>query len=268
MQVADRRSRADILIERGRITGIGPDLAASTTTTGQRARRARPAGHSGPHQRASALTGQPDARHAAGLPLEVFMLYEVPPLADGAVDPRGSHGCALPRRDRDAEARHHDACSTTRSSCHSPPAARSTRSSRPIATPACARLSRSISRCWSNTRNIPFWPICFPDEIKRQMELAPRETEAGMLAHYRLSDRDLARRGGWPAVGRRLLLRAATRDQRATCRRCRELREAMISPTSAISWKRACSACSARRSSAARWCATRTTSASSTSGCR
>src|SRR5947209_3870259 len=76
-------ARADILIEGDRIAAIGPDLATDGTIIDASGKLAMPGlinGHF--HSQASLLAGALHNR-----PLELFMLFEVPPLGAGAPDP-------------------------------------------------------------------------------------------------------------------------------------------------------------------------------------
>lgn len=119
-----------------------------------------------------------------GYPLEVFMLYEVPPLADGAVDPR----VAWLRTAIGAIEMLKLGITTVLDDAFFVP----------LTTPGEIDAICSAYRDTGMRATVgldqpllveydkyPFLADLLPDDIKRQMERAPRETAAGMLEHYR-----------------------------------------------------------------------------------
>lgn len=174
---------ADILIEGGRISAIGRNLA------GEHAFRGRTLDARG----LLAIPGLINAHlHSPGnlmrgtlasLPLEVFMLYEVPPLAEGPVDPR----VAWLRTAIGAIEMLKLGITSVLDDAFFVPLTATTEidavcsAYRDVGMRATVALDQPLL---VEYEKYPFLADLLPPDIKSQMETAPRETEAGMLAHY------------------------------------------------------------------------------------
>jgi cytosine/adenosine deaminase-related metal-dependent hydrolase len=146
-------AKADILIEGTLIAAIGPDLVAPGAdvidAAGLIAMPGLINGHF--HSQVSLMAGS-----VPSLPLELFMLYEVPPLGDRPPDPRLIY---LQTMLGSVEMLRHGitACMTTRSTIHGPLGRQSTRLCPPIAIAGCARQWRSTTRIGLSWKNCRFW---------------------------------------------------------------------------------------------------------------
>lgn len=174
---------ADILIESGRIARIAPDLtrdvAPDTRILPAHGLLAIP-GLINAHLHSSGnfMRGTLD-----GLPLEVFMLYEVPPLADGAEDPRTVYLRTLIGA---VEMLKLGITSVLDDAFFVPltstPAIDAILSAyRDSGMRATVALDQPLV---VEHEKHPFLAELLPADIRRQMEMAPRETEAGMRDHY------------------------------------------------------------------------------------
>lgn len=171
--------RADILVRDGLIAEIGPDLQADVEMLDVAGDVVIPGlinAHL--HSPGNFMRGTLE-----GLPLEVFMLYEVPPLASGVEDPEAVRlrtliGAAEMLK-LGITSLMDDAFFvplTTRSSIDAIAGAYEE-----IGIRATVALDQPIV---VEYEKYPFLRDLLPEEIRRTMELAPRETAEGMLRHY------------------------------------------------------------------------------------
>jgi cytosine/adenosine deaminase-related metal-dependent hydrolase len=174
---------ADILIEDGRISAIGPDMRRAHAFTGRvvdaRGLLAIPGlinAHL--HSPGNLMRGT-----LPGLPLEVFMLYEVPPLAAGASDPR----LAWLRTATGAVEMLKLGITTVLDDAFFIPLATTAEidailsAYRDTGMRATVALDQPLL---VEYEKYPFLADLLPADVKAQMETAPRETMEGMLAHY------------------------------------------------------------------------------------
>jgi len=171
---------ADILIRDGRIAAVGPDIDASgceiLDATGHLVIPGLINAHL--HSPGNFMRGTLD-----GLPLEVFMLYEVPHQTEGAEDPRRVRLRTLLGA---AEMLKLGITSVADDVFFVPLTSRSA-----IDAVAGAYVESGMRATIGLDQPIvveyekyPFLADLLPDDLKRRMEDAPRETANGMLAHY------------------------------------------------------------------------------------
>jgi 5-methylthioadenosine/S-adenosylhomocysteine deaminase len=175
--------RADILVENGRITGIGSNLTERETFRGRILEADGLLAIPGLinahlHSPGNFMRGTLD-----GLPLEVFMLYEVPPLA-GAAD-AGRIGYlrtllgAIEMLKLGITSVLDDAFFVPLTSTSAIDAILS--AYRDSGMRATVALDQPLA---IEYEKYPYLVDLLPAHIKQHMEQAPRETEAGMRAHY------------------------------------------------------------------------------------
>ena len=199
--------RADILIEGTTIAAIGPDLVAppNTTVIDAKDHLAIPGlinAHF--HSSANLMKGMLD-----GLPLEIFMLYEVPPLAAGAAAGRLAYVRTMLGA---LEMVKLGITSIMDDAFHVPVATQE-------GVDAICAAYRDIgmrARVAIDQPNVveyekyPFLADLLPDDIKRQMDTAPRQSAEELLELYR----HLV--ATWDGVGRIGVALSCSAPQRVT----------------------------------------------------
>ena len=264
---ADREwPRADVVVESGAIAAVGPDAGRGWPRPFDRVIEA---------EGLLAMPGLVNAHFHSpgnlmkgalpGLPLELFMLYEVPPLAAEGDAERLAYVRtmlgALEMLRRGITAVHDDAY-------HVPIATRESIDAIMRAYED-AGIRATVAIDQPNVveyEKYPFLAELLPDAERRAMDARAAAIRRRAARPLRPSDRPLARRGGRPSRRRGVVLGAAAGHARLF----RRALGALEAPRPAVQPPRPRNEAPARprrrRSTASRWCATSTTSASSTSG--
>ena len=254
---------ADIVIEGSRIAAIGP--GAASAWTGPVARRIDAAGQLAMpglinahfHSPGNLMKGCLD-----GMPLELFMLYEVPPLAAAADSERliyvRTQLGALEMLRRGITAVHDDAY-------HVPVASREGIDAIMQAY-ADVGIRATVAIDQPNVveyDKYPFLEELLSAEQRAAMDAAPRQSSERTAGVVPAPDRALAWCGRWPIGGGRFLLGAATRQRRLFQRPVGAVARAR--PAVQHPHPRNAPATRARRraSTASRWCSMCTSSACS-----
>lgn len=175
----DSLTDGDILIRDGLVAEIGRDLEADVETLDISGDIVIPGlinAHL--HSPGNFMRGTLE-----GMPLEVFMLYEVPPLADGEEDPRAVRLRTLIGA---AEMLKLGITSVMDDAFFVPLTTRSSIDAiagayEEIGMRATVALDQPIV---VEYEKYPFLRDIIPQAVRRQMDEAPRETADGMLAHY------------------------------------------------------------------------------------
>lgn len=170
----------DILIRGGTIEAVGPALAAEGVPVLDAAGCLAIPGlvNAHLHSPGNFMRGTLD-----GLPLELFMLFEVPPLAEGAEDPAAVRLRTLLGA---AEMLKLGITSVLDDAFFVPLV------SRPAVDALCGAYAEIGMRATValdqpilvEYEKYPFLADLLPEDVKRTMEAAPRETAEGMLDHY------------------------------------------------------------------------------------
>lgn len=203
----DTLLRADVLVRDGLIAAIGPDLQADVETLDVQGDIVIPGlinAHL--HSPGNFMRGTLE-----GLPLEVFMLYEVPPLAEGEED---AAAVRLRTLIGAAEMLKLGITSVMDDAFFVP---LTTRSSIDAIAGAYAEIGMRATVALDQPivveyEKYPFLEQILPEDVRRTMERAPRETAEGMLGHYR----HLIERWHGAADGRIAAAVSCSAPQRAT----------------------------------------------------
>lgn len=208
--------RADVLVREGLIAAIGTDLQADIETLDVGGDIVIPGlinAHL--HSPGNFMRGTLE-----GLPLEVFMLYEVPPLAEGEEDPAAVRLRTLIGA---AEMLKLGITSVMDDAFFVP---LTTQSSIDAIAGAYAEIGMRATLALDQPivveyEKYPFLEEILPEDVRLTMERAPRETAEGMLEHYR----HLLERWHGAADGRLAAAVSCSAPQRATVDYLRALHE-------------------------------------------